>query len=119
MVKKLVKKKTISKKKKSKKTTSNENNFGSSGVLVLGIIGIIILIALALPKNNNSEEVNNAITETEKDGSVEKNMTKEIIIDGLIYPSKEYALAVLKDIPQTQLTEEEWEFLMDPDGYIK
>jgi hypothetical protein len=119
MVKKLVKKKTISKKKKSKKTTGADNNFGSSGILVLGIIGIVVLIALALPKNNNSEEMNNTITETEKDESIEGNMTKEIIIDGLIYPSKEYAKKVLKDIPQTQRTEEQDEFLMAPDSYSK
>ena len=118
MVRKLAKKKTMSTKKKSNKTTDTNDNFGSSGVLVLGIIGIVILIVLALPKNNESDKPNNSTTEIEKK-SQEENINKEIIIDGLIYPSKAYALAVLKDKPQTQLSDEEWEFLMDPDGYSK
>ncbi len=118
MVRKLAKKKTISAKKKSKKTTDANNNFGSSGVLVLGIIGIIILIVLALPKNNELDKPNDETTEIEEK-SQDKNINKELIIDGLIYPSKAYALAVLKDKPQTQLSDEEWEFLMDPDGYSK
>ena len=39
------------------------------------------------------------------------------MIDGLIYPSKEYALKVLKDVPQTQLTEEQRTFVINPDGF--
>ena len=118
MVRKLAKKKTISAKKKSEKKTDANNNFGSSGVLVLGIIGIIILIVLALPKNNESDKPNDATSEIEEK-SQEKNINTEIIIDGLIYPSKAYAIAVLKDKPQTQLSDEEWEFLREPNSYSK
>ena len=58
---------------------------------------------------------NNIDAETEKNETNQEN--KIIMIDGLIYPSKEYALKMLKDVPQTQLTEEQRAFVINPDGF--
>ena len=109
-------KKSVKKSVKKNPKQNTEDNFGSSGILILGIIGIVVLIYFGA--NTDIEGDNQTKTEIK----TEKNITKDteestIMIDGLIYPSKEYALKILKDIPQTQLTEEQRAFVINPNGF--
>ena len=118
-MKKKINKKTTTKKSVAKKTkASKDDNFGSAGILILGVIGIIVLIYFGA--NTDIEGENHTKTEVR----TEKNITDQaeessIMIDGLIYPSKEYALKKFKDVPQTQLTEEQRAFVINPDGFTK
>ena len=114
---KKIKKKTNSKKPVNKKSKQNhDDNFESLGISILGDIGIIVLIYFGL--KTEIEGNNNIDAKKEKtEKNAKKQEDKIIMIDGLIYPSKEYALKMLKDVPQTQLTEEQRAFVINPDGF--
>jgi hypothetical protein len=123
--KKTTTKKPVSKKPVKKKATLNkEENFGSTGILILGIIGIVVLIYFGINTDVEFKTVHTDIEEDKKTTIELKtkqnkslSLDKAIMIDGLIYPSKEYALTVLKDLPQTKLTEEQRAFVINPDKF--
>jgi len=110
--KKTATKKSVNKKPKQKK----DDNFGSSGVLILAIIGILVLIYFGANTEIKGDNQVKTEVKTEKN-TTEKAEETTIVIGGLIYPSKEYALKALKDVPQTRLTEEERRFVINPDGF--
>ena len=115
--------KTKTNTKKSVKKTRKQNkddNFGSSGILILGIIGIVVLIYFGANTNIEGDNPSKTEFETKKPRTEQPKDSLEenpIVIDGLIYPSKEYALKKLKDVPQTQLTEEQRRFVINPHGF--
>ena len=120
MATKLTKPKT--KRKLSKKKSNNDVNDGSSKFMILAIIGIIVLVYLGLGIDTNTG-INNESNDSKSNNSetemISNDVYEPVIIDGLRYDSREYALEVLREIPQTQRTEEQWEFLKNPDGYKK
>ena len=90
--------------------------------MILAIIGIIVLVYLGLAVDTNTG-INNEGVDNKSNNSeteiISNDVYEPVIIDGLRYDSREYAIQVLKEIPQTQRTEEQWEFLKNPDGYKK
>jgi len=116
--KKTTTKKSVKKSVTKKTETNKDDNFGSSGILILGVIGIIVLIYFGANTDVESENRTKTEVKTEKNAT-DQAQQSSIMIDGLIYPSKEYALKKLKDVPQTQLTEEQRAFVINPDGFTK
>ena len=113
---------TKSKRKVSRKTSNEAINDGSSKFMILAIIGIIVLVYLGLgvdTKTGLNNESSNSKSKNPETEITSNDVNEPIVIDGLRYDSREYALQVLKEIPQTQRTEEQWEFLKNPEGYKK
>ncbi len=114
-------KKTNKKTIRKKKTIKKDDNFESSGILILSVIGIVVLIYFGVNtdiKGDNSPSKTELETKQPTTEQIDKIPEQNsIMIDGLIYPSKEYALKKLKDIPQTKLTEEQRRFVINPNGF--
>ena len=113
---KSTKTKTAKKTIKSTKTKTAKNPVNkqdnSMGIMLLVSIGLILLIYFGSTVSvdthvpNNNVKLNNV--------KINSDTNNQIIISGKTYSSKEEAKEVLKQIPQTQRTDEEISFV---EGY--
>tara|TARA_B100000965_G_scaffold329797_1_gene293361 strand:+ start:235 stop:609 length:375 start_codon:yes stop_codon:yes gene_type:complete len=116
--KKTATKKSVKKSVNKKPKQNKDDNFGSSGVLILAIIGIVVLIYFGANTDiKGDKQVKKEVKTEQTTTEQEQEQETAIVIGGRKYPSKEYALKALKDVPQTQLTEEERRFVINPDGF--
>ena len=110
MAKKVTKKQTAksraTKNTKTKKATKNETTENSSlSIMILAIVGIVLLIYFGTSSELSVDvKVNTS-------NSQEQIQKSEITISGKTYSSSDEAYNLLKEIPQTRLTDEETSFV--------
>ena len=113
MAKKTTTKKTTTKKTTTKKTVkkpiNKKQDDNSMGVMLLAGVGLILLIYFGstVTINEDSGMDNNSSTQTE-------TVDKSVVVSGKTYSSKSDAHKILKEIPQSRLTNEERIFV---EGY--
>ena len=99
------KKKTASKKKVTTKKTNTAKKDSSMGIMLLVAAGLILQIYFG---SSVSVDVEMSVNETKQ---ASENNETSIIISGKRYPSLEAARESLKFMPQSQLTDEEINFV--------
>jgi len=117
MAKKNTKKSVASSKRVTKKTTKvnrkgapQTEGGGSTGIMLISILGLVLLVYLGSTLDVDTKKVP---IEKEEKGDIELIDTS-ITISGKTYSSREVAREKLKDIPQTQRSDEEISFI---EGY--